>query len=474
MFNNKIKGISSFVAAILIHLIIGNLFTFSNLLPYYRSYLYYKNNETEVVDMTALYFVAPFSTFSLNIAIIFSGFLDLKVGVKVMTILCTILLIGSQLIFYFFIDFYLIIISYIIFGISGSFTYFQVIRNCWKYFPGKEGIISGVILSAFGLSTFIFTSIGDYIINKDGIEADKKTKFYPKVVADKYINYIFFYLICVIVMGFLSSLLCFTYKEEKIGNEEKENEQNERDIDDKENLVKKEEKKLDVLETKLTLKESILSADFFKCLTMASCTLIFGFLLTNTYRSFGVAKQLDDYGLQWLSKAFTILNTCGRIGWGLIFDKYGFTVPYFFVCINQLIWGIIIYFSSVHIVTYFIVVCFGVLSLAGHAILFPNLMKIKFGNDNIVILLGITGIFSGSACLMGPVLTLSFLGDSNVDLVRYLLVYLTGVAPTIISLILIFFIEAKYMKKTNRDNSDNKKIAVNTVSYEEGENSMKE
>ena len=101
-------------------------------------------------------------------------------------------------------------------------------------------------------------------------------------------------------------------------------------------------------------------------------------------------------------------------------------------------------------------------------------MKIKFGNDNIVILLGICGIFGGAACLMGPVLTLFFLGDTNADLVHYLLVYLIGVAPTIVSIILIFFIEAKYIKKTNRDNSDNKKIAVNTVSYEEGENSMKE
>ena len=169
MLNNKIKGISSLIAAVLIHLIIGNVFTFSNLLPYYRSYLYYKNNQTEVVQMTALYFVAPIGVFSGNIVLILTGFLDLIVGVKVMTIICTILLIGSQLIFYFFIDFYLIIISYVLFGIAGSFTYLQVVRNCWKYFRGKEGIISGLILSSFGLSTFIFTSIGAYIINKDGI-----------------------------------------------------------------------------------------------------------------------------------------------------------------------------------------------------------------------------------------------------------------------------------------------------------------
>jgi len=472
MLNNKIKGISSFVAAILIHLIIGNLFTFSNLLPYYRSYLYYKNNETEVVDMTALYFVAPIGVFSGNVILILTGFLDLIVGVRVMTILCTILLIGSQLLFYFFIDFYLIIISYIIFGISGSFTYFQVIRNCWKYFPGKEGIISGVILSSFGLSTFIFTSIGDYIINKDGIEADKDTGFFPKKVADKYINYIFFYLICCIVMGSLSSILCFTYKEEKIGIEEEEDEQNERVIDDKENLLKKEE---NVLTTKLTLKESICSLEYAKCLTIAACTLIYGFLLTNTYRTFGQEKNLDPLALQWLSKVYTILNTLGRIVWGIIYDKYGFTVPYIFVCVNQIVWGIIIYFSSVNIVTYFIVVCFGVLSLAGQVILFPNVMKVIFGNENIVILLGIGGIFGGISSIMGPILSLFILdtsGDSKDknDSSSYLLIYLLGAAPTIISLIVSIFIKPEYLKKTNR----NQKVAVNTISYEELDSSMKQ
>ena len=465
--NNKIKGISSLIAAILFHLLIGNLFSFPNLLPYYRSYLYHQNNEQELVTLKQLYFIAPIGIFIHNTLPILTGFLDIKLGTRIMTIIATISLIGSQLIIYFFIDYYLVIISYILFGVAGSLTYFQTLKNCWKYFPGKEGLVSGIIFSAFGLSSFIFTSIGDLIINKDH-DPPETEEFYSKKISVRFLDYTKLFFICVVVMGTLSSILCFTYKEDKEEkqtdektktednkiNDDNEIEQTERDIDDKEDLVKKEEKQLIEIEKNLTLKESILSLEFAKCLSVAGCTLIFGFLLSNTYRNFGVQRQLDELGMQLLSKAFTMLNTFSRLAWGFICDKFGFKIPYVIICINQFICGLAIYYSSENIITYFIVVCFGVLSYAGHIILFPNLIKIKFGVDNSVILLGICGMFAGIACLVGPILTSSILKAPE----DYLVIYLVGVGPTVISLILTFFIKVEYMKDTNGNDLDDNKI----------------
>ena len=57
---------------------------------------------------------------------------------------------------------------------------------------------------------------------------------------------------------------------------------------------------------------------------MVGCTLLFGFLLTNTYRPFGVSMHLNELGIQSLSKIYTLLNTFSRILWGLLFDKFGF------------------------------------------------------------------------------------------------------------------------------------------------------
>ena len=106
-----------------------------------------------------------------------------------------------------------------------------------------------------------------------------------------------------------------------------------------------------------------------------------------------------------LSKVYTLLNTFSRLLWGVICDKFKFKIPYLIIVINQIVCGALIYFSASNIYTYFIVVCFAVLSYAGHIILFPNLIYTKFGVENSVILLGICGIFAGIAVLVGPVLT---------------------------------------------------------------------
>ena len=57
--NNKLKGYLSLISAILFNLLSGNLFAFPNFIPYYQSYLYYKNNGQEEISQLQLYFIAP-------------------------------------------------------------------------------------------------------------------------------------------------------------------------------------------------------------------------------------------------------------------------------------------------------------------------------------------------------------------------------------------------------------------------------
>ena len=456
MWNNKIKGILSLISAILIHLLIGNLFSFSNFIPYYKSYLFYKNNNKEVISENQLYFIAPSGIFIHNTLPSVTGFLDKLLGIRILTIIGVISLLGSQFIMYYCIDYYLLIISYILFGFCGSLTYFQTLKNCWKYFPNKKGLISGIIFSSFGLSSFAFTTIGDLIINPKSKEKGDDG-YYSEEISKKYLDYIKFYILCIIIMGTLSSILSFPYQDykdeavkvEKVNEDDTLNLTKENDLEvnenrksnDLENNEEKDEEENEenkkYKENKSSLKEILLSKEFYKCLTIAGCTLIFGFLLSNTYRNFGNKKDLSDLGMQTLSKLFTLLNTFSRLLWGVIYDKFGFRIPYIIICINQIICGSLIYISSKNMYTYILVTCFGVLSYAGHIIVFPNLIHHKFGVDNSVIILGICGIFGGIACILGPILTLFIIKKTQ----DYLVIYLIGAAPTIISLILAFLVE---------------------------------
>lgn len=456
ILDNKKKGILTLISAVLMHLLTGNLFSFPNFIPYYKSFLYYHNGNIEKVSDSQLYFVAPVGIFIHNTLPSVTGFLDNLLGTRILYIIGSISLLISQLLIYNFIDYYIIIIAYGLFGICGSLTYFQTLKNCWKYFPDKKGLISGIVFSSFGLSSFIFTSLGDFIINPNDEQKGDKGH-YSEELSDKFLIYIKVFIICIISMGTISCILCFPYKEEsKKENDIYENNEIIKDVSatDNENLdnnennynigMKEDNKKEE--NDNLTLKESLLSLDFFLCLTVAGCTLIYGFLLTNTYRNFGTIK-LSKYekALKYLSKAFTLLNTFSRLVWGFIFDKIGFKILYIIVCVNQLICAGLIYNSSENIVTYFIIVCLGVLSYAGHIILFPNLIHHKFGVDNSVIILGICGIFGGISALIGPILT-NIVNEPK----DYLMIYLIGGAPTIASLLITCFIkDEKLQKKKN-------------------------
>ena len=437
MFNNKIKGYLSLISSVLIHLLIGNLFSFANLIPYYQSFLYYKHNNTEVISLMQLYFIAPTGIFVHNTFPSFMGIVDKKVGIRVLTFFATASLYFSQLIIYFSIEYYLLLISYALYGLAASATYFQTLRNCWKYFPHKKDLISGIVFSSFGLSSFIFTSIADHIINPDNIS--KEGKYYSKEISFRFLKYIKVFIFCIVILGSISSILCFPFEEE---NKINLNSEQDKEVIDTENNIDEKKEKLITQSQHIPLKKIILSLEFVKCLSIAGCTLIFGFLLTNTYRNFGIEKNLDENGMHTLSKVYTLLNTFSRLIWGIICDKFKFKIPYLIIVINQIICGCLIYFSSDKLYTYFIVVCLAVLSYAGHIILFPNLIHTKFGVENSVILLGICGIFAGISSLIGPILTY-FIND----LEDYLITYLLGVAPSVVSLILTILIKTESIDK---------------------------
>ena len=431
MFNQKVKGYLSLVAAILINLLIGNIFAFPNLIPYYQSYLYYEYGNQEKISLMQLYFIAPSGIFIHKIFPSVIGLVDKKIGLRILSIIATISLFFSCVILYFSVQYYLVIFSYILYGFSSCSTYYTSLRNCWKYFPDKKDLISGFIFSSFGLSSFVFTSIADLIINPDNIPKDGK--YYSKLISYRFLKYIRVFTICTVIIGAISSILCFPYEDENKIN----NNNNQKILND--SIISKSYLKSN--ETKnneeIPLKKMILSSEFVKCLTIAACTLSFGFLLGNTYRNFGIENKLDESGMHTLSKVYTLLNTFSRILWGIICQKFKFKKPYLIIVINQIVVGCLIYFSAFKLYTYFIVVCLGSLSYAGHMILFPNLIHVKFGVENSVILLGICGIFQGISALIGPVLTLFVK-----DLKDYLIVYLVGVAPSIVSLILTIFIKA--------------------------------
>lgn len=51
------------------------------------------------------------------------------------------------------------------FGLSNGLAYIVPIYSCWKYFPHNKGLVSGIILCGFGLSSFIFNFVSTALAN---------------------------------------------------------------------------------------------------------------------------------------------------------------------------------------------------------------------------------------------------------------------------------------------------------------------
>ena len=455
--NNKVKGICSIISAILMRFLTGNLLTFPNVISYYEVFADHKFSKNQ------LYFVAPAGIFTFNALTSVSGMFDDKYGTRVSNFIATVLLIAYQLLMYFFKVYPVLIISYILLGLAMSLTYFPSLRNCWHYFPERKGLISGILFSFSGLGPFIFTSLADGIVKTD----DKEGKNEEQIVKS-FKLYLLIVLICIIVLGVSACVLCFPYEKVdeyiaglKLLPDEDDEDQSPKDEKNNSDEAKNEEKEqLNEKQKKnQELKEALCSKDFALCLILSICTLIFGFLLTNTYRTFGEVSFIKGSGgesdeknrkiLKALSKVFTLLNTVSRIIWGPISDRVSFKILYPIVCIIQIICGATIYFSASNITAYFIIANLGVLSYAGHVTLFPSLINTKFGVELSVFLLGICGIFNGIAALIGPILTIFALKEKK----DYLIVYLVGAAPSIVSLFISIFIKIEVKPKEEPKNN---------------------
>ena len=102
-----------------------------------------------------------------------------------MSLFCAVTGVICHSLIYFSDNFWVIIGGFIFFGFGIGIGYYPILKNSWKYFPEKKGLITGIVLCAFGLSPFIFTTLADLIINPNGkYEYDKKKERYPKEVSE--------------------------------------------------------------------------------------------------------------------------------------------------------------------------------------------------------------------------------------------------------------------------------------------------
>lgn len=163
-----------------------------------------------------------------------SGFIEPILGIRFTVLLGLSLDCVAYTLMYFMDNLTIVLISMAIYGIGNAICYFSVVNNCWKYFPNSKGLINGLILSFYGGSAFIFTSIADAIINPHGIKPDEETGYYNREISLNVEKFLFIMMIICYSFFIISISLAIPFKEEE--TEEEEN----KETKEKENISKQE------------------------------------------------------------------------------------------------------------------------------------------------------------------------------------------------------------------------------------------
>ena len=148
-----------------------------------------------------------------------------KIGVRNTVIITFGLHYLSYFILIFAKNFWLFLISMVMFGIGHAISNLAVIKNCWKYFPNNMGLVYGIIVSGAGMCSSIFTPLADFIvINPEKLPVDD-LGFYPEEVSMRLLKYLIIVTCILSVFGDLSIFLTFdnnTKEEKKIEENKKQ------------------------------------------------------------------------------------------------------------------------------------------------------------------------------------------------------------------------------------------------------------
>jgi len=101
-------------------------------------------------------------------------------------------------------EFWAFLIFYVIgFGCQ-NFVYMAPIHQGWLWFPGRPGLVSGIIIGGYGLGALVFDNVATHVINPENLPVDIDTGYYPDSVNDNFRKMLLVFIgmwTCITVIG---------------------------------------------------------------------------------------------------------------------------------------------------------------------------------------------------------------------------------------------------------------------------------
>jgi len=320
-------------------------------------------------------------------------------------------------------------------GIGSGIAYMAPLKNLWKYFPNRKGLVSGLVVCGFGSSALIFNTIADKYINPDRLLPEEigSNKYYPESVANNYPSCMLLFTAIFSVFSTIGFLLTINYKTDQVSNEASIESHNASSIT------------LDENQQPETLFKILTRLKFISLIIIASGTMFFNFLLINTSKLISTNIHMEESLTTSMNLFFALFNGFGRPAWGYLFDYTTFRYIFMGVNIAQVCIAIILlFYRSQVMIFYFLYLIVGLCTAANFAVFPPNITRL-YGIKKASKVYGVVFIFFGIISFSTAVAA-KFIIKTDNDMN---IIFIMSAVFSSLSLIVLYgFKETPYVKKS--------------------------
>lgn len=358
MKNNK--GIIVLIASLAIQLVMGTIFMWSLFnIPFVEKFGW---------DKGAVVFTFSVMIFFFTFSAIFGGRLQDKYGPRKIATIGSILFGAGVILSSTVTEVWQLYLYYgVIAGIGAGFVYVCPVATCVKWFPDKRGLVTGLAVSAFGVSALVFKPIALHFIEIASVPG-----------AFLYLGGIY------TLLAIISAQFLFLPKENDSSNIEE-------NIIEEDNRVNVEPKEM-LKQGKFYILAMMYLFGGTACLTVIGLARDIGVDLAN------ITPESATNAVAIIS----LFNAGGRLLWGAVSDKLGIEKSTGIIYLIMTLSMAYTAFGNLEGNRYFVVLAFMAISYGGMLTIFPTIMADYYGTKNFGVNYGIIFAVYGLGAVIGP------------------------------------------------------------------------
>ena len=193
----------------IVHMTLGSLYTFGNLVPYLISYVRERSGPAHLHSGTGAWIYA-LALVGQGLSMFVGGLMERRIGPRLSTLVgCGIMSLGVMLSYVAIqVSFWLLLLTYgVMFGLGLGIAYVGPLATAMRWMPKWKGATGGLVLAGFGLGALIFDPIQTVYINPQNKPPDEHGYFLDDAILDRVPNIFLILGAIYIVMQVLGSLL---------------------------------------------------------------------------------------------------------------------------------------------------------------------------------------------------------------------------------------------------------------------------